>query len=104
MVEPVNHERDQGSSKPRTRKAEIVSGLTVVVSVPILALAVSIYRELRESRRADSAAIEQRIRQAESACVIAVAEERDRARDRESELQADIRELRTQILNLRGRR
>ena len=88
----------------RRRRAEIVSGITVVITVPLVSLAWTILRDLRENEAKHNTREEQRFEAAVDQCKGLIDVERLRAMEAEQDLKADIRELRATILTLGGRR
>lgn len=91
------------TTKRRTRKSDIISGVTVVLSVPLLTLAWNIFRDLQSNTKAKDDHLNQRIESVKQYCESTVESERQRAQEQERDLKAELRELRT-ILLTRGRR
>lgn len=87
----------------RTRRSEIVSGVAVVISLPVLTFAWSIYKDIQDFKRANNAEFEKRIEAVREECRSATQQERERAKDAETEIRSDLREIRTQLLT-QGRR
>lgn len=98
---------EQENKKPgtfRTRKSEIVSGITVVLSVPILTLAWNIWRDVQKNAHDRSEQHNKQIEAVINKCSTLVDIERSRAQEQERDIKADLREIRTQVLTIRGRR
>lgn len=90
-----------GSKRVRTRRSEIISGLTVVLSIPLITFAWNIYKDIQEFKNRDTSRVEARIQEVREQCRALVEEERERAQEIENDLKLDLRELRTSYLNRR---
>lgn len=98
-------DRDNGhppSKAFRTRKSDIISGLAVCVTIPVASTVWNLRGDIQELVESKNVVSQVRIDKLRADFRQELERERETSREREREIKADIRELRSQILRMRG--